>query len=295
MDDLRLPLTQSQEFERACNAIGLSVHRVTTAAGTCLIQSRRLPLFGRFNLISRGPVLRAAGGLSGLWSEVRQTVRGPVAINAPAGEAKMPGFKLVRGAELALIDIRDPGEMRGALHQKWRNQLKKAEQSPLTIVNQPLDEDCHAWFFSAEQAQQASRRYTSYPASLLLAYAAANKGQARLYTAMQGTRPVAAMLILKHGAMATYQAGVTTDAGRLHCAHNLILWTVMTDLHRCKVSQLDLGRADLSDGLRRFKRGAGARLETLAGTSLALPPLSHMFAGPKPNAGQSGEIARYSG
>ena len=100
----------------------------------------------------------------------------------------------------------------------------------------------------------------------LLAYSAVNKGQARLYTAMNGRDPVAAMLVLQHGNMATYQAGFSDDAGRKRCAHNLILWQVMCDMQRKGVRHLDLGRADLSEGLRRFKSGAGARLEILAGT-----------------------------
>ena len=102
----------------------------------------------------------------------------------------------------------------------------------------------------------------------MLAYAAANKGQARLYTAMLDGRAVAARLVLKHGRMATYQAGVTSEEGRQHCAHNLLLWQIMSDLSRKQAAMLDLGRADLSDGLRRFKTGAGARIEHLPGTYL---------------------------
>lgn len=271
MRDLVLPLTQSEEFERTCRQIGVPVRRVTAVGGTCLIQSRRLPVVGTFNLISRGPVLRDRHSGPAIWQQVRAAARGPVAINAPMVAERPPGVKLARGAELAIIDLRDADQMRSGLHQKWRNQLKKAEQSPLTVINQPLDARRHAWFLDAEQAQQKARRYKAYPTSLMLAYAAANTGQARLYTAMLGTRPVAAMLIFKHGLMATYQAGVTTEEGRQYCAHNLVLWTVMRDLERCKFLQLDLGRADLSAGLRRFKCGAGARVEALAGTYLSLP------------------------
>ena len=70
--------------------------------------------------------------------------------------------------------------------------------------------------------------------------------------------------------MATYQAGVTTEVGRRMNAHNLILWTIMTDLQKRRVRQLDLGRADLSDGLTRFKTRAGARIEPLPGTYLSV-------------------------
>lgn len=267
MDDLTLPLTQSEAFERTCNTLGLPVKRITTGDGTCLIQSRGLSLLGTFNLISRGPVLRPDTMADALMRSVGEAVRGPVIVNAPAG-CRRTGLKIVSGAELALIDLVDSAEMRARLHQNWRNQLNKAEASPLRVIDQPLESKRHAWFLSAEQAQQKSRKYRAYPAGFLLAYAAANKGQARLYTAMLGQESVAAMLVLRHGRMATYQAGVTTPEGRRHCAHNLLLWTLMSDLQRRGVRQLDLGRADLSAGLRRFKLRAGASLQTLPGTYL---------------------------
>ena len=148
------------------------------------------------------------------------------------------------------------------MHQKWRNQLKKAEKSPLVILNQALNPHKHMWFLDAEQRQQKARGYKNYPAPVLLAFAAANKGQARLFSAVIAGKPVAAMLVFKHGRMATYQAGVTTPDGRTHCAHNLILWHILCELNKRGIEQLDLGRADLSDGLTRFKLGAGARIET---------------------------------
>ena len=267
MSDLSLPLTQSEAFERTCNSLNLPVKRVDTAEGTCLIQSRKLPVLGTFNLISRGPVLRAGECGEALMRGVGAAVRGPVVINAPVGHGA-PGLKIFGGAELAIIDLVEPGVMRTRLHQNWRNQLTKAEASPLRVVDQPLDAHRHDWFLKAEQAQQAARKYRAYPAGFLLAYAAANKGQARLYTAMAGPAPVAAMLVLRHGRMATYQAGITTPDGRRYCAHNLLLWTIMKDLHRRGVQHLDLGRADLSDGLRRFKMRAGASLHALPGTYL---------------------------
>lgn len=118
-------------------------------------------------------------------------------------------------------------------------------------------------------AQQKTRKYRNFPVGFLLAYAAANKGQARLYTAMREGQPVAGMLVLKHGRMATYQAGIMMAEGRQSCAHNLLLWRIMCDLQRRQVVQLDLGRTDLFVGLRRFKIATGARTETLPGSFLS--------------------------
>lgn len=269
MPDFILPLTQSVEFERTCQSLGLAVKRLETPEATCLVQSRKLPVIGAFHLVSRGPVAIRPEAASRLLKDVRRDFSGPLVVNASFEAEKPAGTQIAKGAELALIDLTDPDTMRARLHQKWRNQLKKAERAPLTVVDQPLDARRHQWFFEAEAAQQESRKYRSYPGHFLLAFARANKGQARLYTALESGDPVAAMLVLKHGRMVTYQAGVTTDAGRRHCAHNLLLWTIMCDFHRRGVVQVDLGRADLNAGLRRFKLGSGAKLTPLGGTHLA--------------------------
>jgi len=268
MRDLALPLTQSEAFERTCSKLGLTTTRISNRDGTCLIQTRKLPLIGAFHLISRGPVLSDPADFKPFVQQVRRDFKGPLVVNAPADAVRTGGLKLARGAELAITDLIHPSEMRARLHQKWRNQLKKAEATQLVVTDQPLDADRHKWFLDAEAAQQTSQGYKSYPGPFLLAYAAANKGQARLYTASLAGRPIAAMLVLKHGSMATYQAGVTTPEGRAHCAHNLILWQIMCDLQKRRVQRLDLGRADLSPGLRRFKLGSGAGIETLAGSFL---------------------------
>ena len=271
MDDLVLPLQQSEAFERTCEKVGIPVQRLTTDAGTCLIQSRKLPVIGTVHLISRGPIVSRAGAERSVLDAARSNLKGPLVVNAAAETRKLGGVKISGGAEMAMMRLTDPDAMRARMHQKWRNQLKKAERSQLRIVDQSLQAGRHDWFFKQDAAQQKTRGYTSYPAGLLLAYEAANKGQARLYTALQDGEPVAAMLLLKHGAMATYQAGVTTDAGRRTCAHNLLLWRMMSDLHRRGFEALDLGRADLNPGLTRFKRGSGANIETLAGSFLFHP------------------------
>lgn len=268
MIDLELPLTQSEAFERTCKKIGVAVTRVAHADGTCLVQSRRLPVLGTFHLVSRGPVMRDPAALDDIIRQIRCQFRGILVVNAAAGAGAIGGFKVAAGAELATIALAAPDIMRARLHQKWRNQLKKSEAAGLVVKNQPLDALRHKWFLKAEAAQQKSRKYKSYPPGFLLAFAAANKEKARLYTATLEGQPVAGMLVLNHGRMATYQAGVTTPDGRKACAHNLLLWRIMCDSHQRRVTRLDLGRADLSPGLRRFKQGAGAEIETLAGSFL---------------------------
>ncbi|MEL7108013.1 MAG: GNAT family N-acetyltransferase [Pseudomonadota bacterium] len=268
MMDLACPLPQSEAFERTCRSIGVDVARYETSDGTCLVQSRKLPVLGDFHLVSRGPVAETNAGFETLTRDICRNLKGIMVVNAPAGDAKTGGMKFAKGAELAILDLAAPTEMRAGLQQKWRNQLNKAESAALEIRVEPLDLKKHHWFLEAETKQQSARGYKSYPSGFLLAYAAANKNQAMLYSARIVGRPVAGMLVLKHGAMATYQAGVTTPDGRKYCAHNRLLWTMMCDLQSEGTVRLDLGRADLSSGLKRFKRGCGAHIETLSGSFL---------------------------
>ncbi|MEO1187673.1 MAG: GNAT family N-acetyltransferase [Pseudomonadota bacterium] len=283
MMNLELPLTQSEAFERTCERIGVAVTRVSDADGTCLVQTRKLPVLGAFHLISRGPIMQDPDVEEAFIRRIRRQFKGPLVVNATGRTKQSGGLKIAGGAEIATIALMAPDKMRARLHQKWRNQLKKSEAAELVVTDQPLDPLRHKWFLKAEAAQQKARKYKSYPTGFLLAYAAANKAQARLYTAAQNGQPVAGMLVLKHGLMATYQAGVTTPEGRNLCAHNLLLWQILCDLQKRQVTRLDLGRADLSPGLRRFKQGAGAEIEALGGSFL----FHHWFA-PKAGAKLSG-------
>lgn len=269
MTDLIAPLTQSEEFERTCIMLGLSVERFSTAGASCLLQSRKLPLIGSFHLVSRGPVANDPEDARALLRDVRRRTKGPLVVNASKDDPDRAGIRIAKGASLAMTDLMSPEDMRSRLNQKWRNQLKKAEASRLKVEDQPLSAQRHDWFLKAEANQQKSRGYRAYPGGFLLAFSAANQAKARLYSANLDGQPVAGMLVLMHGRMATYQAGVTTDSGRSSCAHNLLLWQIMCDLQSRGFSCLDLGRADLSPGLRRFKLGSGARIENLAGTYLS--------------------------
>ena len=154
MDDLALPLPQSEAFERTCRLLKLPVQRFESAAGTCLVQSRKLPMLGRFHLASRGPVFREGAQDPSWAARLKRDLKGPLIVNAPVGAGPSGGWRLLGGAELALIDLAPEPAMRARLQQKWRNQLNKAERGPLRVIDQPRDADRHAGFFDREQAQQ---------------------------------------------------------------------------------------------------------------------------------------------
>lgn len=188
---------------------------------------------------------------------------------------------LMTPASVAEIDLAAAPDIRRArLHQKWRNRLVRAETGPLRVSHRDMPPDPGHWLLRADALQQDRRGYRGWPTALTLAYASRNPGQARLFTARLGQRPVAAMLILRHGAGATYHIGHTDADGRRLSAHTLLLWTAAAWLADHGHTRLELGLIDTqaAPGLARFKLGAGATPRRLGGTWLWWPPMGRLPA-----------------
>ncbi|NBD31326.1 MAG: GNAT family N-acetyltransferase [Alphaproteobacteria bacterium] len=258
-----LALQQSPEFERGLLACGQAPWR--GAAG--LMLRRRLPLAGWQGVLSRSDVtcpaaLRAArrGGLRIVNAEC-----------AAPGILRAAGFRqILTPAHIAELPLR--GDLRAAMHLKWRNRLRRAEAAGLTLWNGAWSGAPH-WLIEAEARQRHQRRYAGLPAPLVAAIARETPGCARIIEAWEGATPIAAMLFLRHGARATYQAGWTSDRGRALNAHCLTLFVAALWMADHGHRLLDLGpvETDRQPGLARFKLGSGARARAMGGTWLALP------------------------
>ncbi len=179
-----------------------------------------------------------------------------------------PGYQtLWLGLALDLEDLR------AGLHQKWRNQLNKAERQKLKIVaGDPADAGQLLWFCRVYGLHRAKLRYRG-PASaelMRLAAAFAAGDQALMLRAELDGKPVGAILVLCHGRAATYQAAWTTARGRAHCAGYRMLWEAVRALkERGTIDDFDLGGiydGDANaDALRRFKTRTGAEPVCLPG------------------------------
>lgn len=287
IDSLCLPLPQSDEFARACQALGHPLRRCKRESGRQVrlwwqIQSRRLGPLGRIDLVSRGPVGAEAGDLrewTGQWQ--RWHDGRPLLLNSDGLEGELlreAGFwPLMTPASVALLPLSEAAMMRQSLRQKWRNRLNRAEAEGIAVHQMPLTPD--HWVLTAEMEQAKQRRYRGLPPALWGAYAVVNPDMAQVFEARQNGRAIAAVLMLRHGRMATWQIGITTPEGRQVHAMNLLLWSAMKTLadqgHDC----LDLGILNAQDaaGLTHFKLGTGARVHRLGGTWLhlgALAPLA---------------------
>ena len=278
------PLPQSPQYARALQALGLPVRLIRQTRGgqdllSWQIQSRQLRGLGRIDLISRGPVVRegasAAEWLSrfGHWHDGRPLLLNAVGIDAC--DLRVAGFfPVFTASTLAMLPLGAPEAMRKAQHPKWRNRLRRAEGLGLVARMRAFDPD--HWLMAADARQARARGYRNLPLRVVAAFAAANPGDALIWEVRSVDGPLAAVLILRHGPMATWQTGHSTPAGRKANAMNVALWSAMAWLAEARHDCLDLGTVNTDDapGLARFKLGTGAHAQRLGGSWLHLPPLA---------------------
>lgn len=161
---------------------------------------------------------------------------------------------------------------RKMLHQNWRHQLGQAQAGPLRVLHRPFSPD-HP-LLELDAAQAKARRYQGWPMSLTAAFAQLAPDRTHLFTALLRGHPVAHMLFLTHGGCATYHIGHSTQEGRAHHAHNLLLWEAMKVLATRGTTSLDLG-SGTTPQIDRFKRRAGAQAVPTGGTWLRWRPWAH--------------------
>lgn len=179
--------------------------------------------------------------------------------------------RTVTGYTTAWLDLSpDLADLRAGLHQKWRNQLVRAEGERLRI------RDSHggsalAWLAERHDGHRARRRFRGPTGSFatVLAVLAPRSQDVLVLQAERGSEPVAGVLFLRHGDAATYYIAWTGPRGREAHAHNRLLWEGVVRLREAGVRWLDLGGLDASmPGVSRFKLGLGAPPTTLVGTWL---------------------------
>jgi lipid II:glycine glycyltransferase (peptidoglycan interpeptide bridge formation enzyme) len=180
------------------------------------------------------------------------------------------------GDATVLIDLtKDEDALRAAMESSWRNKLSKAERSELVVQKAGLKPAQYRWLLDAEAKQRVKRGYRSMPTEMTERWQDAkadgsggDRGAGLAVFRADLKRDAAAgMLFLIHGTRATYHVGWTSDEGRTHAAHNLILWTAMKELRARGVTVLDLGGVNTQSGagIARFKLETGGRVLMRAG------------------------------
>ncbi|AKO95860.1 MULTISPECIES: GNAT family N-acetyltransferase [Marinovum] len=236
------------------------------SGGEVQVLRRRFGPFAKVALVSRADVSRSDLRRLRAACDCRLFL-----INAET-PGTAPGLRLRTAAHVAELSLDGTAaDLRARMAQKWRNRLNRASDAGLRVASVGLPADPGHWLLRVDQAQQVVKRYRGYPPLFTAAFAAANRGQARIFEARHQGAPVAALLFLCHGAVATYHIGWSGPEGRARAAHHLLLWRAMIELAARGITRLDLGMVDTvtAPGLARFKLGSGARCRALGGTWLA--------------------------
>lgn len=193
------------------------------------------------------------------------------------GHAVMRGLgarRMITGYSSTWIDLRrDEAELRRGLKGNWRNMLKAAEATRLRVeISAGSDNAALDWLLSEYGPFRRKTRFAGPDAKLVRALAGSAPRQSRplVIQAYDRRRPVAGILILRHGKSATYSVGWTGPDGRTQRANHLLLWRAMGAMRDAGVEWFDVGGlfADRAPGIARFKLGMGGEIFTLAGTYL---------------------------
>ncbi|MBI3452367.1 MAG: GNAT family N-acetyltransferase, partial [Rhodospirillales bacterium] len=254
-----------------------------------LVQALERQVFGFFRIveITRGPLWlpdapddTRQDGLRAIRQEFRPGLQRlplwmPEMTDDPAAHKALRALGLrqvVTGYSSAWLDLGPAAEeRRAALDGKWRNALRRAEKSRLTVRTtqggRALD-----WLLAQHDTFRRARRFRASSGRFVHAFIAATRGKSNVViaTAMLGSEPVAGALFLGHGRAATYYVGWSGPEGRRLFAQNLALWRGIEALREAGFAALDLGGIDTrrAAGVARFKLGLGCAPYTLAGTWL---------------------------
>ncbi|RFP89851.1 GNAT family N-acetyltransferase [Rhodobacteraceae bacterium 63075] len=257
------PLQQTALFNTALAALGVQVTRSDAPCGPVYVQRRGfLP-----SLASRAPACIADAPMRPRL--VNAEARGAAAALRACGYTA-----ILTPAHVAELDLSPPlPDLHAALHGKWRNRLTTARKrlsASHDVAHRAFDPARDGWLLKAEAAQQRTRRYRGYPPALTRLMHEVEPKALRLFTLHERRDPIAAMLFVRHGSMATYHIGWNSPEGRKLAAHHLLLWEAIRALRARGVQMLDLGTVETerSAGLARFKLGSGARARPLGGTWL---------------------------
>jgi len=278
------PLQQSGEFLKALRENGQNPVVLSDLDNT-LVLTKPLRLGRTLAMVNRTTMQEPKRLFANLQEKGFKNTPIILSPDAPTSHlAKCGAVPLVSPAHVAVLAMsKDTEKMRAALHQKWRNRLTHGARQNLRLTRQNLPQDPNHWLFKSDILQGRTRGYQSWPVELTLAYARANKGQAKLFQAFEGAEAVAAILILTHANCATYHVAHSTERGKTLSAHNLLMWEALCWLSRKGFHTLELGVVNTEDasGLARFKLGTGAKLHKLGGTwaywhpiRMALKPLA---------------------
>ncbi len=193
--------------------------------------------------------------------------------DAPASDTLMRATgtrRIVTGLSSAWLDLSpDEAVLRKAMAGRWRNALARAERQG-TRVDLSRDGRILAGQMAVYEAFRRRKRFVGPPGGFVAAMGETGRREQDVLVlgASAGDDLVAGIVLIRHGASATYYVSWTGEEGRRRGAHNLLLWRGIAELKRAGVRWLDLGGLNTASaaGIARFKLGLGPEVFTLSGT-----------------------------
>lgn len=283
-------LQQGWAYGEAVAAGSVGRHRFVArgadGAPLAVAQVAERRFFGglRMAVLMRGPLwlggAPSAADEAALLEALRGRLGGAVLLwtpeDADAADRRHGFRRVMTGYTTPWLDLARPANaIRAGFEPRWRNRLVQAEAGRLrakTVRSGPLLD----WLIAANEAYRKRVGYEGPAPPFLhrLCAACAPEGPLVL-VAQEGSEPVAGIVVLRHGAAATYLVGCTSPRGRELRAHHLLLWRAIGALQDEGVRALDLGGIETVNaaGIARFKLGLGGRVVTYAGTYLVPPRL----------------------
>jgi lipid II:glycine glycyltransferase (peptidoglycan interpeptide bridge formation enzyme) len=254
------PLQQRWLYGAAAERLGRKVRRLAVYDDdrcVAVMQTVSRKIVGvEMTLASRGPLFLTDCKRKQALRDMKRALPVP-SITVITPSEKLRILPLSRRLTFCEIDLTPPIEnLRKTLHPKWRNALKKVEQTRLKVAKVTATSSAIMPLLQAEKDRQAKAIYRALPPEFTLVLQEVAPRSLRLFTTSN-----AQMLFIKHGNSATYHIGNTGPEGRVQNAHNLILWQAMIALKKEGVTRLDLGSIDqkYAPDLARFKLRTGAR------------------------------------
>lgn len=240
----------------------------------------------RLARLNRGPVLFADADLAAVVGTLRRRWRWwnagalLIAPELPGGEGSttlLRGLGLRRRAapiwQSAWLDLApDPADLRKSLNGKWRNMLVNAEKAGLDI-------ECREgiagveWLMPRYQTMMDDKGFAATSPAMVRALARhAPAADMLTFIASRQGEPASAVLVVRHGATATYLIGWNDELGRTTRANHLLLWQALLACRERGCRRFDLGGIDdaLTPGVARFKRGLNGHDYALAGEWVSL-------------------------
>ena len=272
----RAPMQQRWDYGATHAALGGEViraviHQNGEPVALCQSICRRFGGILSTSLATRGPLWLTDCDRTAVLALIRRTspLPHPRAQLFTTKNSARRLIPLMTTTSNAQIDL--PVDMT-SLHGKWRNSLRKAQNSGLRVRHIACTAKSLRGLLALDRHQQGTKSYRALPAQFSLKWQEIAPEDLRMITVSQAGQTIASALFIRHGNTATYHVAHTTDRGRDVSAGRLALWRAFTDFSAQGLCQIDLGQIDTINaaGLARFKLGTGATVQHNGATVLAL-------------------------